>query len=110
MTMRLGAAVLAAVTLILGFFAANASGNTTFGGVVLIIGGAICAYLWWKMAGIWRALACVAIAGVALAVSHPLGAMITSWGSVLLVSGVTGGAAYLITRPTPVEASRSSSS
>ena len=99
MSMRLGAALLAAATLILGFIAANATGNRALGAVVLIIGGALCAYLWWKLAGPWRALACVAVAGVAFAVSHPLGAIITSWGSVILVSAVTGAAAYLITRP-----------
>ena len=99
MSTRLGAALLAAATLILGFIAANATGNRALGGVVLIVGGAVCAYLWWKLAGVWRAIACVAVAGIAFAVSHPLGALITSWGSVLLVSVITGGAAYLITRP-----------
>ena len=99
MSMRRGAALLAAATLILGFIAANATGNRALGGVVLIVGGAVCAYLWWRLAGIWRAIACVAVAGVAFAISHPLGAVITSWGSVIAVSAVTAGVAYALTAP-----------
>ena len=99
MSMRRGAALLAAATLILGFIAANATGNRALGGVVLIVGGAVCAYLWWRLAGIWRAIACVAVAGVAFAISHPLGDVITSWGSVIAVSAVTAGVAYALTAP-----------
>lgn len=97
--MRLWAAVLAAATLIVGFIAANATGNRAFGGGVLIVGGALCAYMWWRLAGPWRALACVVIAGIAFAVSHPLGALITSWGSVVAVSAVTAALAYALTAP-----------
>ncbi|MEY3733155.1 MAG: hypothetical protein RL347_514 [Actinomycetota bacterium] len=99
MRARLGAALLAALTLILGFAVASISGNRTLGGVVLVAGGAVCAVLWWRLAGPVRAIAAVAIAGVAFAVSHPLGAVLTSWGAVLLVSAVTAIAAYYITPP-----------
>ena len=99
MTSRLTAALLAAVMLIVGFAVASLTGNRTLGGVVLVIGGAVCAWLWWRLAGPWRALMCVAIAGVAFAVSHPLGAILTSWGAVLLVSAVTAAAAYALTGP-----------
>lgn len=99
MTPRLTAALLAAVTLIIGFAVASLTGNRAFGGLVLIIGGAICAWLWWRLAGPWRAAACVAIAGVAFVVSHPLGAVLTSWGAVVLVSVATAGAAYALTGP-----------
>ena len=98
MTPRLTAALLAALTLIIGFAAASLTGNRALGGVVLLVGGAVCAWLWWRLAGPWRAAICVAIAGVAFVVSHPLGAILTSWGAVVVVSVVTAGATYALTR------------
>ena len=98
MTPRLTAALLAALTLIIGFAVASLTGNRALGGIVLLVGGAVCAWLWWRLAGPWRAAACVAIAGVAFVLSHPLGAILTSWGSVVLVSAVTAGATYALTR------------
>ena len=98
MTPRLSAALLAALTLIIGFAVASLTGNRALGGIVLLVGGAVCAWLWWRLAGPWRAASCVAIAGVAFVVSHPLGAVLTSWGAVLLVSAVTAGATYALTR------------
>ena len=98
MTPRLTAALLAALTLIIGFAVASLTGNRALGGIVLVVGGAVCAWLWWQLAGPWRAAACVAIAGIAFVVSHPLGAILTSWGAVLLVSVVTAGATYALTR------------
>ena len=99
MTPRLTAALLAAITLIVGFAVASLTGNRAVGGIVLVLGGAACAWLWWRIAGPWRALICVAIAGVAFVFSHPLGAILTSWGAVLLVSAVTASAAYALTGP-----------
>ena len=97
MTPRLTAALLAAATLIIGFAVASLTGNRALGGIVLVVGGTTCAWLWWRLAGPWRALLCVAIAGVAFVVSHPLGALLTSWGAVLLVSAVTAGVTYALT-------------
>ena len=99
--MRLRAALLASATLIVGFAVASLTGNRALGGIALIVGGAVCAYLWWRLAGPWRAVACVGIAGVAFVVSHPLGMVITSWGAVLLVSVLTAVAAYALTGPHP---------
>ena len=96
---RIGGAVLAALTLILGFAVASLTGNRLYGGILLAIGGLYCAWIWWRLAGPGRALICVAIAGVAFIVSHPLGAVITSWGAVLLVSAITAVAAYAIATP-----------
>ena len=99
MTLRLTAALLAAATLIVGFAVASLTGNRALGGGVLIAGGAVCALVWWRLAGPLRAIAAVAVAGVAFVVSHPLGAVMTSWGAVLLVSAITAVAAYALTRP-----------
>ena len=57
MTLRLTAALLAAATLIVGFAVASLTGNRTLGGVVLIAGGAVCALLWWRLAGPLTAIA-----------------------------------------------------
>ena len=97
MTPRLAAALLSAVTLMAGFAVASLTGNRALGGIVLVIGGAVCAWLWWRLAGPLRALTCVAIAGVAFVVSHPLGAILTSWGAVAMVSAVTASATYALT-------------
>ena len=99
MTLRLTAALLAAATLIVGFAVASLTGNRALGGGVLIAGGAVCALVWWRLAGPLRAIAAVTVAGVAFVVSHPLGAVMTSWGAVLLVSAITAVAAYALTRP-----------
>ena len=99
MTLRLTAALLAAATLIVGFAVASLTGNRALGGVVLIAGGAACALMWWRLAGPLRAIAAVAVAGVAFVGSPPLGAVMTSWGAVLLVSVLTAIAAYYITPP-----------
>ena len=99
MTLRLTAALLAAATLIVGFAVASLTGNRALGGGVLIAGGAVCALVWWRLAGPLRAIEAVAVAGVAFVVSHPLGAVMTSWGAVLLVSAITAVAAYALTRP-----------
>jgi len=96
---RIGTALVAAVGLILGFAVASLTGNRTLGGIVLVIGASYCVWMWWRMAGPWRALICLAIAAVAFMVSHPLGAVLTSWGAVLLVSAITAGAAYALTPP-----------
>lgn len=98
MNARLTASLLAALTLIVGFAVASLTGNRALGGIVLIAGGLACAVLWWRVAGAWRALACVAIAAVAFVVSHPLGAVMTSWGAVLLVSALTAVSTYALTR------------
>lgn len=96
---RTTTAALAALSLILGFAVASLTGNRPLGGLVLVIGGAACAWSWWRLSSAWRALACVAVAAVAFIVSHPLGQVITSWGSVLLVAAITAVATYAITPP-----------
>ena len=97
MTPRLTAALLAALTLIAGFAVASLTGNRALGGAVLVIGGAACAWLWWRLAGPGPAAICVAIAGIAFVISHPPGAILTSWGAVVLVSAITAGATYALT-------------
>lgn len=96
--MRARIAVTAALTLIAGFLVASLTGNRPLGGVVLVLGGAVCAWWMGRFAGWWRALVVLAVALALFVVSHPLGNVIGAWTSVLLVAAVTGVVAWLLAR------------
>lgn len=99
--MRLQTALVAAATLVVGFAVAAWSGNRALGGAVVLAGAAWCLWRWWSYAGPARAVAAVAVGGVAFVVSHPLGGVIGAWTAVLLVSAVGGVVAYALTPPRP---------
>ena len=92
--MRLYVAVVAALTLVMGFAVAQSTGNRALGGVVLVLGTAWCAWMWWRAAGPVVTLVLVGLVVICFVVSHPLGAAIGSWPSVLLVAAVVGGTSY----------------
>ena len=94
--MRIQIAATAALTLVLGFAVASLTGNRALGGVVLVLGGALCA--WWmaREAGLARtAVTLVAVVGL-FVLSHPLGRVIGAWPAVLLVAAAAGGIAYAL--------------
>lgn len=97
--MRTFTAVLSGIVLVVGFGVAQASGNRSLGGVILVVGAAYCAIQWWKTAGALRAVLSVAIFSIAFVVSHPLGKVIGSWPSVLLVALITSVSAYWLNQP-----------
>lgn len=88
-------APIAAAGLIVGFGVADATGNRALGGVVLAVGGLTCAWAWNRKSGPLTAGALLATYVAAFAVSHPLAKEIGAWPSVLAVSAVTAGAAYV---------------
>lgn len=88
-----------ALALVLGFAVAQATGVRWLGGIVLIIGGAWCAWRWYRAAGVWRAIASVLAFILAFIVSHPLGTVIGSWPSVILVSLAAALVTLAITAP-----------
>ncbi len=94
--MRITVAVVAALSLVAGFAIALLTGNRLAGGIVLLAGGVWCAIQLLRMAGPWRTVVVGLFYVAAFAVSHPLGAIIGSWASVLLVAAVTAAVAYLI--------------
>ena len=49
--MRLFTSLLAGMTLAVGFGVAQITGNRPVGGIVLVIGAAICGYRWWQSVG-----------------------------------------------------------
>jgi hypothetical protein len=97
--MRTVTAVMSGVVLIVGFGVAQGTGNRSLGGVILVIGATYCAIQWWRRAGALRAVLSVAIFSIAFVVSHPLGKVIGSWPSVLLVSLITAVSTYALTQP-----------
>ena len=97
--MRKMTAAVSGVVLVVGFGIAQGSGNRALGGMVLAVGAFYCVFQWWKVAGPVRAGLSLVIFAVAFVASHPLGKVIGSWPSVLLVAFVTAASAYLITKP-----------
>lgn len=96
--MRARIAVTAALTLIVGFLAASATGNRALGGVVLVLGGALCA--WWmvRRSGWWRTIVVLAVAFALFVASHPLGDVIGAWPAVICVAAITGAVAWAFAR------------
>ena len=107
--MRARIAVTAALTLVLGFAVASVTGNRALGGVVLVVGGALCA--WWMAATAGWARTAITLGGVValFVVSHPLGLVIGAWPAVLVVAALAGGLAYALGAPEPARSSGSDS-
>ena len=97
--MRTVTAAVSGLVLIVGFGVAQSTDNRSLGGVILVLGAIYCAIQWWRCAGALPALLSVGIFVVAFVVSHPLGKVIGSWPSVMLVALVAGASAYALTRP-----------
>lgn len=93
-----------ALTLLVGFAVAQATGNRGLGGVVLVVGAAWCVWAWRRSP--MRALVALVAFGAAFVISHPLGTVIGAWPSVLLASLVAGVVAWLVApahrEPTPI--------
>lgn len=104
--MRVLASAVAATSLIGGFGVARATDNRTAGGVVLLVGGSIAAWQWWRTAGPMPAAANTAIFTSAFVLSHPLAKQIGAWPSVFTVAAITAATTYAIASPprTAVEA------
>jgi len=91
--------LLGGLTLLGGLAVAPISGNRAAGGVVLVLGGVVCARWMTREVGEWRTVvALVAVIGL-FVVSHPLGRLIGAWPAVLVVYGDRGIVCYAISRP-----------
>ena len=98
-TSRWRVPLVGALSLIIGFGVAQVTGNRPLGGAVLLIGGAWCAWQWWRTAGPVRTIAAVLIFAIAFGVSHPLGNAIGAWPSVFLVAVVAAVLSYMLCAP-----------
>ena len=90
--------LIGALTLIAGYAVAAGTGLRWLGGIVLVLGAAWCAGVWWKPVGPPRTVATLAIFALGFAVSHPLGHLVSAWPSVLLVAAVCWVASWLLGR------------
>ncbi len=84
----------AAGTLILGYAVALGTGSRALGGVVLLIGGLCCGWVWTRRHGTRTAAALLGVGLFAFVVSHLLALAIGAWPSVLLVSAGMAFAAW----------------
>lgn len=91
--MRIPTSAVAAAGLIGGFAVAQATDNRPLGGALLVAGGAVCAYEWYRHRGPATAGGLLATYLVAFGASHPLAKEIGAWPSVFAVTAVTAGAA-----------------
>jgi len=84
----------AALTLVIGFVVAEATGIRAIGGVVLVLGCGWCAYRWVRTRGLAIAVLLTAVFLLGFALSHPLAGLIGTWPSVLAVAIGVGGVVY----------------
>jgi len=97
---RVAVPVILAASLIAGFGVADLTGARWLGAIVLIIGGAWCAWRLWPTSGPLVTIAVAVVYVVAFIVSHPLGRAIGSWPAVLVVALAVAAFAYAVMRPT----------
>jgi hypothetical protein len=95
-------ALIAALTLVVGFAVAQATDVRALGGAVLLLGAAWCVWLSWRAVAWWRIALVLVLGVVGFAATHllartPLGA----WPSVLLVAATLAAAAWLLLTPSP---------
>ncbi|MET0788566.1 MAG: hypothetical protein ABWY33_04915 [Cellulomonas sp.] len=96
---RIPTAVVAALTLVVGFAVAELSGVRALGGVVLVAGVLWCAVRA-RSAGWWRVGAVVLVGAACFAGSHLLGRVIGAWPAVAVAALVLGAATFvLVDRP-----------
>ena len=96
---RVPTALIAALTLVVGFAVAQATGVRALGGVVLLAGVAWCAWRS-RAAGAARVVAVVVIGAVCFVAAHVVGHFLNAWVSVVLVAAVLGvWTWYLVDRP-----------
>jgi len=92
---RVPTAVLAALTLVVGFAVAQLTDVRALGGAVLVAGVAWCAVRA-RSAGWWRVTVVVVVGALCFVASHLLAPHLGAWPSVGLVALVLGATTYLL--------------
>ncbi|WP_028047184.1 hypothetical protein [Cellulomonas sp. URHE0023] len=92
---RVPTAVLAGLTLVVGFAVAQATGVRALGGAVLLAGVAWCAVRA-RSAGWWRVALVVLTGAVCFVASHLLAPRLGAWPSVVLVALLLGVVTYVL--------------
>ncbi len=86
----------AAGSLVLGFGVAQATGIRPLGGLVLIAGAGWCALRWRERAGPAVTAGLLVLYVAAFVASHLIADRVGTWGSVALVAGLVGLAAWAL--------------
>jgi hypothetical protein len=95
-------ALIAALTLVVGFAVAQGTGSQLLGGAVLVLGGLWCVLREVRRTAWWRIAVVLAVAVLTFGVSHPLADVVGAWPAVLVAAATTGAvAAALLTAGTP---------
>lgn len=90
-------AVGAFLALTLGYIVADLSDIRWLGGLVILVIGAGAIGVLYREGGWLRSIAAIVIVAVAFVISHPLGAVLGSYGSLLVVSAVAGVLVFILT-------------
>ena len=85
---RIPTALIAALTLVVGFAVAQGTDVRWLGGAVLVAGGAWCAVRAWRPAGPLRTVVVLLVAVVCFVASHLLAPHLGPWTSVVLVAAI----------------------
>ena len=88
---RLPTALLAALTLVVGFAVAQGTGVRWLGGAVLLLGGAWCVAREAGRTPAWRLVFVVIVALACFVLSHVLAGPVPAWVAVAVAAGVLGG-------------------
>jgi len=94
---RAAPAVAGFIALVLGFTTADLTGVRWLGGLVLVLISSAGAILMFQRAGLPRTLGATGIVLLAFVLSHPLGSVLGSYGSLFTFSTLAGFLIYLIT-------------
>lgn len=101
---RLPTAPIAALTLVVGYAVAAGTGVRALGGVVLLVGLAVCVLLWQRRISMARTAVLVAVFVALFVLSHLLARALGAWPSVLLVAAAMFASAFTIADRVPARA------
>ena len=93
---RVPTAPLLAGGLVGGFALAQRTGVRPLGGAAMLVANAVAARQWYAVGGTPLAAGLTAGYWTAMGVSHPLGKLVGTWPSVLGVTAVSAGAAWVL--------------
>ena len=86
----------AALSLLVGYGAVDVTGQRALGGVVLLAGAVVCAWLWQRAAGTRTAAVLLLAYAAAFVGSHLLADLIGAWPAVLVVSAAMAALAWFL--------------
>ena len=96
---RFAAHGLVFTALVLGFAVADLSNIRWLGGLIMVVIGGFAAWYMWRSCGPRKTLVALGVVILGFIVSHPLGAILGSYGALFLVSIVVAGIVWILGSP-----------